>query len=219
MIQGLGHQPDQDVVVDGAGGHEQHGAGAVMVPPPGGQGFGFGRGHGLGPAGDGMGDIGIVPGGGPEILVDLVLGRLLDHGDFLQDHGLFTLELPGVQGRMQGDVGQDGESPGKMGVHDPDMKAGDLPGGVGIGQAAQGVEFLGNGLCGPGGGPLEGHVFPQMGHAFLPGRLVTGAGLDPDAEACGLGLGQVFGGDPGAVRQACYAAKVLGKSVWTHGGG
>ncbi|OLN24524.1 hypothetical protein DSOL_5430 [Desulfosporosinus metallidurans] len=56
-----------------------------------------------------------------------------------------------------------------------------------------------------------------MGHAFLSGRLVAGAGFDPDAKAYGLGLGHVFGDDAHAVWQACGAGVAVEFGGLAHG--
>jgi len=159
----------------------------------------------------------ILPGGLPEGLHDLVFRGFLDHGDFLEDHPLFPAQFRGVQGRVQGDVGQDVEGPGQVGVHDPDMETGDLPGGVGIGQAAEQIELLGDGQGIALFGALEGHVLPEVGQSFLARGLVPGAGRDEDAKAGGLGLGHVFGGHAGAVSQAGDATGAGGIGWLAHG--
>ncbi len=58
--------------------------------------------------------------------------------------------------------------------------------GIGVEQAAHRLDLFGDLLGRAALGALEGHMFQQMRDAVDLGRLVPGAGADPDAEGNGL---------------------------------
>ena len=73
--------------------------------------------------------------------------------------------------------------------------------GVGVERAADGLDLLGDGAGGAGGGALERHVLEQVGDAVHLGRLVAGADIDPDAHGQRVDARHGLADDPDAVGQ------------------
>ena len=128
-----------------------------------------------------------------------ILGRVLVHGDLLQDHAPLLVKLPRVQGSVAGQVGQHVHRQRQILVNHPGIEAGAVLAGEGVHLPADSVHFLGN-L--PGGallGALEHHVLQEVAQAVLLGHLHHGAHPQPHTNGHRAQVGQPLADDAQAV--------------------
>ena len=108
-----------------------------------------------------------------EQVVDDVVGGVLDHLDFLEDHRLLALQLVGVEERVQEDVRQEIDRERQMLVEHLDVEARVLLGREGVHLPADRVHRAGDRLRAARGGPLEHEVLDQVRHPAAVFRLVA----------------------------------------------
>ena len=205
----FGDLGDEGVVVEVAGGGEDHvarGEAAGVVVEDGGL---VEAGDGLDGAEDGAAEGVALPEVLGEELVDEVVGVVLVHLDLFEDDALLAGDVLGGEGGVEDEVGEEVECGGDVLVEDLDVEADGLFAGEGVEVAADGVDLAGELLGGAGGGALEDHVLDEVGDAVEGGGLVAGAGVDPDAHGDGADVGHGLGEDEQAVGQA-GAADVAG---------
>ncbi|MNC85040.1 hypothetical protein D3C83_06120 [compost metagenome] len=118
-----------------------------------------------------------------EELVDEVVGRVLDHLDFFEDHLLLALDVFGAERRVHDDVRQDLDRQRQVLVEHLDVIAGVLLRGEGVHLAADRINRLRDVFGRARGGALEEHVLDEMRDAALLLRLVPGAAREPHADA------------------------------------
>ena len=140
---------------------------------------------------------------GPEVpfhagLVQDPEGIVLVHGDLLQDHALFRLEVGLVQGRTHHRGEQiDGPRQG-FGQH-VRVEARHFVAGEGVVAGSDLVEGLVELLRRHRLGALEHHVFEEVADSHVACGLVPGAGADEEAGCRGMGGGVDLGDDREAV--------------------
>ena len=134
-----------------------------------------------------------------EELVDQIVRRVFHHLDLLDDHLLLPLDILGIEGRVEDDVGEHVERQRQMLVEHLDVVAGVLFGGEGVELAANRVDLLGDVLGGPGPSPLEQHVLDEVGNAATFGGLVPRTAGQPDTNADRPNLIHRLGQNPEAV--------------------
>ena len=156
---------DEGVVVEVAGGGEDHVGGGeaagvlveddVLVE----------AGDGFGGAEDGAAEGVALPEVLGEELVDEVVGVVFVHLDLFEDDALFLGDVFGGEGGVEDEVGEEVEGGGDVFVEDLDVEADGFFAGEGVEVAADGVDFAGELLGGAGGGALEDHVLDEVGDA------------------------------------------------------
>ncbi len=117
-----------------------------------------------------------------EQLMHHILGGVLLHGDLLQDDAALLVQLPFIQGGVQGHVAENIHRQGQILVNHLGVEAGAILARKGVELAAHGVHLLGN-L--PGIAllrPLKNHVLQKVRKPILPGLLHHGAHPQPHAD-------------------------------------
>ena len=117
-----------------------------------------------------------------EQLMHHILGGVLLHGDLLQDDAALLVQLPFIQGGVQGHVAEDVHRQGQILVNHLGVEAGAILARKGVELAAHRVHLLGN-L--PGIAllrPLKNHVLQKVRKPILPGLLHHGAHPQPHAD-------------------------------------
>ena len=108
-----------------------------------------------------------------------VVGRVLLHGDLLEDHLALGLDLVGPEGRRPEDVAEDVEPEDELPGREARVVRRVLLGGEGVHLAAHGVDRLGD-LGGRAGlGALEQQVLEEVRGAGHGRRLVTSSRRPP----------------------------------------
>ncbi len=161
----LGDLGDEAVVVEVAGGGEDHvargeAAGVEVEDDLLGE-----AGDGLDGAEDGAAERVALPEVLGEGLVDEVVGVVLVHLDLFEDDALFAGDVLGGEGGVQDEVGEEIKRRGKVLVQDFDVEADGLLAGEGVEIAADGVDLAGELLGGARGGAFEDHVLDEVGDA------------------------------------------------------
>ena len=135
-------QPQELVLVHGAGGADHQAIGGVEAGAPG---FQAGRGR-LGDGGRGAKDRPAErlagEGGGLGQFEHLVIRRVGGLGDLLQHHVLFPGEVVGVERRALDEIGGDGHGQRQASGQGADLEAGALMAGGGVDLAAFGLNRL-----------------------------------------------------------------------------
>ena len=98
---------------------------------------------------------------------DDVVGRVVGLADFLQNDAALALQFLRFEHRMGQDVADDVEAQRGVFLQHLDVIGGLLARGIGVDMAADGFDFLGDFRGAAGGGPLEGHVFEEVGDAVF----------------------------------------------------
>src|SRR5579863_532208 len=135
----------------------------------------------------------------PEILgedfMDQVVGAVLIHFDFFQDHAALAHNIVGGEGGIQNQVTEYVECDGQMLVEHFDAEADALFGGEGVDVAADGIHLTRNFFCRAMLGPFEDHVLDEMRNPVPVLVFVTRAGLDPNPDADGADMLHLFSDD------------------------
>src|SRR5258708_3462435 len=102
----------------------------------------------------------------PEILgedfMDQIVGAVLVHLDFFQNHSALAHNVLGVENWIQNQIAENVERDGQMFVKHLDAEADALLGGKGVNISADGIHLPGNVLRRPMLGSLEYHVLNEM---------------------------------------------------------
>ena len=133
----------------------------------------------------------------PEILgkdfVDQVVGIVLVHLDFFEDHAALAADVGGVEDRVQHQVAENVHGDGQMLVQHLDVEADAFLGGEGVHVAADGVDLARNFLGAAVLRALEDHVLDEVRDAVPLQIFVAGAGLDPDSDRGGANVLHLLG--------------------------
>src|SRR2546422_139287 len=154
-----------------------------------------------------------------EEIVDDVVGRVLYHLDLLEDHRLLTLELVGVEERVEQNIRQQIDRERQVLVEDLDVEAGVLLGRKGVHLAADRVHRAGDRFGAAGGPPLEHEMLDQMGHPAPILGLVARARLDPHPHRPRAHVLHTLRTDSRAVRQEALPVAFLHASTLQARGG
>ena len=121
-------------------------------------------------------------GGFLEVVEDDIVGGIVGVADLLDDDGQLAGQLVGVHDRVLQDIGDDVGSQADVVFQDLGIVGRVFVRGVGVEVPAHRFDLLGNGARRAPFGPLEGHVFQDMGNAVDLGRLVARTDADPGAQ-------------------------------------
>ena len=97
--------------------------------------------------------------------MDKVVGVVLVHLDFFEDHALLAGQVVGGEGRVEDEIGKQVESGGDVLVEDLDVEADGLFAGERVEVAADGVDFAGELARRTRCRALEDHVLDEVGDA------------------------------------------------------
>ena len=125
-------------------------------------------------------------------IVHKVLRGILHHGDLLQDHAAFLLQLARVKHGTQREVGEDIHRQGKLVVGHLGVEAGAFLAGEGVELAAGEVHLLGDVARGAVLRALENHVLDEVAQAVFLRQLVHAAHPDPHAHRAAAHMGQAL---------------------------
>ena len=139
-----------------------------------------------------------------EKLVDQVLGIVLGHANFFQDHALLARDVFRGEFRLEDHVGDDVEGFGEMLVQDARVEADHFLGSEGVEHAPERVDFPGYVFGGAAAGAFEDHVLDEMRDPVEVLRLPAGAGAKPYADGNGVDVRHGVGEDHQAVGQDCF---------------
>ncbi len=217
-VEVVGYLLDEGVVVEVAGGGEDHVAGGEAVGVEAEEGGLVEARDGLGGAEDGAAEGVVLPEVLGEELVDEVVGVVFVHLDLFEDDALLAGDVLGREGGVEDEVGEEIEGGGDVLVEDLDVEADHLFAGEGVEVAADGVDLAGELLGGAGGGALEDHVLDEVGDPVEGGGLVAGAGADPGAHGDAADVGHGLGEDEEAIGEHGLA-DVAGGLIQGEGGG
>src|SRR5690349_8257801 len=115
-----------------------------------------------------------------EEVVDQVVRRVLHHIDLLEHDASLLLDLFGVEGGVEEDVGEEVYGVGEELVEDLGVVADVLAAGEGVQDAAHRVDLPGDVQGAAAGGSFEEKVFYEVGDAVQLPPFVAGAVGDPD---------------------------------------
>ena len=108
-----------------------------------------------------------------EQLMNQVVGRVLDHLDFFEDHFLFTTDVDLAERRVHDDVGQHLDRQRQMLVEHLEVVAGVLLGREGVHLPPDGVDGLSDVFSRARVRPLEKHVLDEVRDAALLERFMA----------------------------------------------
>ncbi len=141
----------------------------------------------------------------PEILgkdlMDQILGAILVHLDFFQNHATFTNDILDRKHRIQYQVGEHFHRDRQVLVEDFNVEADTLFGGERIEIAAYRIDLPGNSFRRTIRGSLEDHMLDKMGEPVGSRFFIPGARLNPDADGNRTQMLHLLGDDGQAVRQ------------------
>ena len=126
------------------------------------------------------------PGRGGEKVEHVVVRRVLDGADLLDDDVLLALELGRIEQALGQDVADDVEREADVGPDHAGEIAGPLDPGLGVEVAADVLDRLGDVARAPPSRALERHVLEEMRQSVLRDGLVARAGGDENADGGGL---------------------------------
>ncbi len=171
--EGGGDLGDEVVVLDVAGGGEDHVGRGEAAGVLGEDDLLVEAGDGFGGAEDGAAEGVALPEVLGEELVDEVVGVVFVHFDFFEDDALFFGDVVGGEGGVEDEVGEEVEGGGDVFVEDLDVEADGFFAGEGVEVATDGVDFAGELRGGSGGGAFEDHVFDEVRDAVGGEGLVA----------------------------------------------
>src|SRR5689334_8376128 len=193
---------DDGLMIDRAGGGDDHGGRAIMAGEIRAQPLAVERTHGGAGAEDRAADRLVREGRRLQIFEHQIVGSVLDRADLLDDDVLLARHLVGIECGFGEDVGQHIERERHVRLHGAGVIGGHLDAGRSVELAADRLDLLGD-L--PGRAPLgalECHVLEEMRNAVLLGLLVATAAADPHAERRGFEMRHRVGDDDKAGRKA-----------------
>jgi hypothetical protein len=121
----------------------------------------------------------------PECLVEenvnVVIGCILHHVDFLEDHLALPLYFTIIEDGVKEDIRKDIHNQGQMGIQDLGVETGILLAGKRIGHASDSVELFGYILSTPLFCPFEEHMLNEVGQAALALLFIARAYVQPYA--------------------------------------
>jgi len=184
---------DELVVVQIAGGGEDHVAAVETVVVVIEEAFLVEAGHRFGGAEDRPAEGMILPEALREELVDEYVGVIFVDLDFFQDDATLALDVRRGEDGVQDEVAEDVESDGDVVGEGFDVEADGFFAGEGVEIATDGIHFAGDELRGAGAGSFEEHVLDEVGDAVGFGWLAAGTGFDPDAHGDGAEVFHALG--------------------------
>ena len=134
-------------------------------------------------------------------LVNEVVGIVLVHLDFFQNHAALAGDLAGREHRIQHHVAQDVDGHRQVLVEHLHVEAHGFLAGEGVHVAANGIHLPGDVFRAAAGGSLEHHVLDEMRDAVDRRLFVTRAGLHPDAQRHRANVVHLLGDDGETVGQ------------------
>ena len=139
-----------------------------------------------------------------EHVVDVLIGRILDHVDLLDDHLAFFFQLSGRESGIQVEIEEQVQGDGEVLGQDFGIKARELLAGEGVEDPPHGVDLLGDLAGGPAFRPLEEHVLDKVSDPVLFPILIPRARVNPDSHGDGMNAGDLFGDDLNPVFQCGF---------------
>jgi hypothetical protein len=131
----------------------------------------------------------------------VVVGRVEGLGDLLCDHVLLALDLGGVEGGAEDEVGHHLHRQRQGAVQRPNLETGALIAGGGVQRAALGLDPLDDLARAHVAGALEHQMFETVGPAGRRLRLPLGAAAHGDGQGQGAQAGHGITDDADAVGQ------------------
>ncbi len=125
--------------------------------------------------------------------VDQVVGIVLVHLYFFEDHAALASDVSGVENRVQHQVAENVHGDGQVFVQHLDVEADTFLGGEGVHVAADGVHLARNFLRAAVLRALEDHVLDEVRDAIPLQVFVARAGLDPDPDRGGANMLHLLG--------------------------
>ncbi|GIU90805.1 MAG: hypothetical protein KatS3mg010_1904 [Acidimicrobiia bacterium] len=144
-----------------------------------------------------------------EHVVHEVVGRVVAHGDLLEDHLALRLDLVGAQRRAPQHVGEDVERELQVLVGDAHVEHRVLVRGEGVHLAADGLDGRRELPSAAFLGALEQQVLEEVARAPLAGALVAPAAADPGADGHRPQVRQRLGDDAQAGAKARPADRLV----------
>ena len=146
-----------------------------------------------------------------ENLVHQIIGAVLIHLDFFEDHAPLAADVLHIEGGIQRQVAQNFHGDRQVLIEHLHVEADALLGGEGIHVAANRIDLAGNVLGGAVFGPFEDHVLDEMGDSIPLRVLVAGPGLDPYSDRDRANVLHLFGENGQPVRQN-FPSDIVGVS-------
>jgi hypothetical protein len=131
-----------------------------------------------------------------EQLVHEVVGRILDHLDFFEDHLFLALDVVGAERRIADDVRKNVDGEREVLVEHLDVIAGVFLRSERVELPADRVDRLGDVFGGTRAGALEQHVLDEMRDTAALGRFVARSTGQPYADADRTDLRHPLGENP-----------------------
>ena len=135
--------------------------------------------------------------------MDMVVRDIFDHVDFLEYHLALPLDLFVSKLGIGQHVGQKFHQDRQFAVHDRSMQTGVLPGGEGIGRAAEDIKLTGNIPGRPLTRSLEEHVFNKVGRTAVQVMFIPRTSIDPYTDRNDLDVRIRLRDNPDAVGEKC----------------
>ncbi len=130
-----------------------------------------------------------------EMIENHVIRRVLGLADLLDDHALLALEFLEIKRRVLEDVGEDIDGKRHVIAQHPRVVRGLLARRIGIDEATDTLDLLGDAARGPALRALERHVLEHVGDAVGVLGLVARARTHPDADGRRLQMRHLVGDD------------------------
>ncbi len=142
--------------------------------------------------------------GGVEQLENQIVRRIVGRGDLLQYDVFLALQLVDVEHGIAHDVSENIQRQRPVVAQDARIVGGSLHAGTGIEVATHPLDLRGDVHRAAPSCSLERNVFQKVRDAALMRLLVTGPGLDPNAQRHRLEMRQRLGQDVYAVGKTRY---------------
>ena len=142
-----------------------------------------------------------------EHVVDVVIGRVLAAGDFLENDLALGENVLVREGRVDEHVGENLEAEGETLVKQARVEAGVLARGEGVEFSTQRIERSRDVERTARRRALEEHVLHEMGHAVFGRRLVAATHAHPETERRGAHALHMLGNDRYAVVEYGFLVK------------
>ena len=136
-----------------------------------------------------------------ENFVDQIVGIVLVHLDFFENHASFFRNVAGVEHRMQHEIAQNIHGQRKMLVQNFNVEANAFLGGESVHVAANRINLPGDIFRRPRFRALEHHVLDKVRDAIPFRILVARARLEPYADRHRADMWHLLGDDGQSVRQ------------------
>ncbi len=136
-----------------------------------------------------------------EQIMDVIVGGIFDHPDLLEDHRPLPVDILLGKARTGENIGQKIDGHLQVVIRDLDVEGGHLLPRGGVHHPAHGIDGGGNIEGGPAFGPLEQHVFDEMGHPVVQAVFQAGAPFHPGPDGDRPDMVDLLGNHPDAVVQ------------------